>query len=136
LYLGPLEVVQARSQGVWTPSQPGLAATDPVWSPDGSKIVFIWTRDNQRTKNLFAAAPESNPQFLRLTNFGGKRDTKHPSFSADSSRVVFATQDGPRWQIWLVDTFAERDCQEDNCTTNAHNLSNTESDDWDPLWIK
>lgn len=135
LYVGPPEVIQNRSQGIWTPK--GVyAATDPVWSPDGSNIAFVWTRDNERTKNIFRAPPESNPQFVRLTNFGGKRDTKHPTYSPDSARIAFATQDGSRWQIWVVDAFAERDCVQDNCPSNPRNLSKSSADDWDPLWVK
>lgn len=135
LYVGPPEVIQNRSQGIWTPK--GVhAATDPVWSPDGSNIAFVWTRDNERTKNIFRAPPESNPQFVRLTNFGGKRDTKHPTYSPDSAQIAFATQDGSRWQIWVLDAFADRDCVEENCPSNPRNLSKSSANDWDPLWVK
>lgn len=134
LYLGPRESIENRSQGVWTDGK--YAATDPVWSPDGSNIAFVWTRDNERTKNIFRAPPETNPRFVRLTNFGGKRDTKHPTYSPDSAQIAFATQDGSRWQIWVVDAFAEGDCAEDNCPSNPRNLSHSSADDWDPLWVK
>ncbi len=135
LYLGPLDAIKNRSQGVWTPKGV-FAATDPVWSPDGSTIAFVWTRDNGRTKNIFKAPPQSNPSFIRLTNFGGKRDTKNPTYSPDSTQLAFATQDGSRWQIWVLEATIERDCVEDNCPSNPHNLSHSGFDDWDPLWIK
>jgi Tol biopolymer transport system component len=135
LYLGPRESIENRSQGIWTDGR--YAATDPVWSPDGSNIAFVWTRDYERTKNIFRAPPESNPNFIRLTSFGGKRDTKHPTYSPDSAQVAFATQDGPIWQIWVVDAYAERDCEtEGECPSNPRNLGDSGVDDWDPLWIK
>lgn len=133
LYVGPPESIKDRSQGQWTPGGPAwYRADNPVWSPATDWIAFVWNRDNERTKNIFKGMPfETNQDFKRLTDFGGHRDTKNPTYSPDASQLVFATQDGSRWQIWTLDPNA------DNPTdANAHNLSDSSYDDWDPLWIK
>ncbi|HZQ08683.1 MAG TPA: hypothetical protein VFD70_19025 [Anaerolineae bacterium] len=129
LYLGPPEVIKNRSQGEWISSG---SADNPVWSPAGNWIAFTWNRDNNGTKNIFKGDPsKTNQDFKKLTDFGGKRDTKFPTYSPDGSQLAFATQDGPRWQIWVLNANADNPID-----ANAHNLSNSEFDDWDPLWIK
>lgn len=98
----------------------------------GDWIAFIWNRDNERTKNIFKGDPyKLNQTFERLTDFGGHRDTKDVTFAPDGTMLAFATQDGPRWQIWALNVDAANPTD-----AAAHNLSHSNADDWDPLWIK
>lgn len=132
LYLGPPEIIKNRSQGEWgPPSKAGSRADNPVWSPAGNWVAFIW--NGEGTKNIYKGDPSrQNQAFIRLTNFDGHLDTKFPTYSPDGSQLAFATQQGTgRWQIWVLDPTA------DNFTNaNPHDLSNSEFDDWDALWIK
>jgi hypothetical protein len=122
-----------RSQGQWTPKGPSYRkAVDPVWSPDGSTIAFVANWENDRTANVFKGTPfQTNPNFKRLTDFGGQAITNNPSFSPDGSTLAFATTITGHWQIWLLDPNGDNPG-----TSNPRNISNTNSDDWGPLWIK
>jgi Calx-beta domain/Carboxypeptidase regulatory-like domain/WD40-like Beta Propeller Repeat len=61
--------------------------TDPAWSPDGSKIAFVSTRDGLSDSELYVMNPDgSNP--VRLTNDG--LDDSTPAWSPDSQRIAFA----------------------------------------------
>lgn len=132
LYVGELAVISRRSQGQWVTSRRGERADKPVWSPDGTWIAFLWNRGNDKAKNIFKGIwSEQNQDYKQLTDFPPGKDTQDSSYSPDGSSLAFATQDGPRWQIWTLNALAENPTD-----AAAHNLSNSEFDDWDPLWIK
>lgn len=131
LYLGPPESILNRSQGIWTPDNRRYRFYDPVWSPAGDWIAFVWNNGDDKTKNIYKGPPQQNPTFKTLTEFFAGKDTKNPTYSPDGSQLAFTTQDGPRWQIWVLDALAENPTD-----AKAHNLSNSEFDDWDAVWIK
>lgn len=121
-----------RSQGQWTPSNPVQKSVDPVWSPDSSWVAFVANWENNRTNNIFKGTPNQTPViFRRLTDFGGQANLRHPTYAPGGGTLAFSTQSEGRWQIWVLDPTAET-----VGAANPHNLRATESNDWDPLWVK
>lgn len=124
----------------WTPpTGPNHAqkSTAPAWSPDGQWIAFVGNWENGRTANIFkGTAFKSPPTFRQLTNIVSQADTRHPSYSPDGSSLAYATQDNGRWQIWALDPNGIDPMAQDYTRSNPHNISSSDSDDWDPLWVK
>ena len=74
---------------------------EPAFSPDGSRIVFVSTRDGIAQLYLMDADGTNR---LRLTN--RQQPDQRPTFSADGQSVVFqSTREGKKdglEQIWIV----------------------------------
>ena len=64
--------------------------TNPAWSPDGTKIVFVSNQDKDpdRTENtdIFVADAKPNAQPRRLTSYTGP-DSGHPVWSPDGQSI-------------------------------------------------
>jgi hypothetical protein len=126
------------SKGQWFGS-PNAVAKDPVWSPTGQYIAFASNHDPgtecvRKSMNIFKGTPTQNPTVRRLTHFCSGGNVGHPSFSGDGSMLVFeADADGLRQlftvQVGADDTFDYRQTQEQK-------ISDGQSNDWDPLWVK
>jgi uncharacterized protein YjdB len=71
-------------------------ATDPAFSPDGSRIAFVSTRDGQ-PEIYVMDADGANP--ARLTN--SPAPDGNPSFTADGQAVVFHSQRTAHRQIFV-----------------------------------
>jgi hypothetical protein len=72
--------------------------TNPCWSPDGGRIVFVSTRSRGIDMFITSAQGES---LERLTIEGG--DEKHPSWSPDGKQIAFASNKNGNWDIYTID---------------------------------
>jgi len=65
--------------------------TDPAWAPDGSKIVFVSTRNGVADTELYLMNPDgTNP--VRLTD--DTLDDRMPDWSPDSQKIAFTKSNG------------------------------------------
>lgn len=95
---------------------------DPVWSPAGATIAFVANHtgnDEIWVMNLPDGAP------AQLTHNEWEWD-KHPTWSPDGAQIAFFSNRDGRRQIWLMDANGG----------NQRNISNSNSEDWDPVWIR
>lgn len=100
-------------------------AYDPMWSPDGSSIVFVSQQDG--SDDIWVRSPyQETPQpAVNLTRNDWEWD-KHPSWSPDSRRIVFWSNRTGAKQIFVMDADGR----------NVRNISNTKWDEYDVLWIR
>ena len=125
------------STGTWF-QEKNSTAKDPVWSPIDTYIVFVSNHATisgcVKSLNIYKGAPQPHPIFSRLTNFCSGGDTGHPSFSPDGAKLTFWSEDSGRKQIYVVEVGATD--TSDTPTATPIIISDSTSDDWDPLWIK
>src|SRR5712671_5696166 len=69
--------------------------SDPIWSPDGKRVAFIWDRAD--IKNLYVASGDGSGTPVALTSFpeGGVADA---FWSEDGDSVYFVHQ-GDLWKV-------------------------------------
>ncbi|MCO6451653.1 MAG: PD40 domain-containing protein [Caldilineales bacterium] len=101
----------------------GALEYDPVWSPDNKWIAFV---SNISGNDEIWIMTSEGMDHKQLTHNTWEWD-KHPSFSPDSTKIVFWTnREGGNNQIWVMDVDGN----------NQFNLSNNEFEDQEPVWIK
>lgn len=100
-------------------------AYDPVWSPDGRRIAYVSRESGNDEIYLYDVGTRTHSQITRDGNpFIFKQ---HPTWSPDSRQIAFKTNDGTlNFQIWMMD---------DN-GANVRNISRSNSNDTNPVWIK
>jgi dipeptidyl aminopeptidase/acylaminoacyl peptidase len=69
--------------------------SDPVWSPDGKRVAFIWDRAD--IKNLFVANADGSGQPVQLTSFpeGGVAG----AFWNEDGDTVYFVHESDLWQV-------------------------------------
>lgn len=101
-------------------------AYDPVWSPDGSKIAYVSREFENDEIFVYDFATEQSTQIT----FGGNPFIykQKPTWSPDSTQIAFKMNEGGtvNFQIWVMNADG----------TNLHNISASDSNDTDPVWVK
>ena len=69
--------------------------SNPVWSPDGKQVAFIWDRAN--IGNLYLANSDGRDNPAALTSYT-ERGVTDPFWSLDG-RSVYYSRDGHLWQV-------------------------------------
>ncbi|MGE3806766.1 MAG: hypothetical protein AB7K24_19025 [Gemmataceae bacterium] len=92
----------------------------PAWSPDGSRIVFVSTRDRGR-RHLFVMDADGK-NLKQLTS--GASECRCPAWSPDGTKIAFALHRGPNAQVYVMDVNRN----------NLKNLSNDGAFSADPAW--
>ena len=72
--------------------------TSPVWSPDGSRFVFVSERDGNRELYVIGANGQ-NP--ARLTNHPA--DDWMPMWSPDGQEIIFVSRRYGNWEIFTIE---------------------------------
>lgn len=100
-------------------------AYDPVWSPDGGRIAYVSRETGSDEIYVYDLASQTSVQLTRGGNaFIYKQ---RPTWSPNGDQIAFKTNDGTlNFQIWIM--------QDDG--SNLHNISNSTSNDTDPIWVK
>jgi len=80
-------------------SSPGEGIdTNPSWSPDGERIVFVSTRSGQIDMFITSLQGEILERPVM-----GRGDEKHPSWSPDGGRIAFASNQSGNWDIYTIE---------------------------------
>lgn len=127
------------SQGIWF-AQNGVLAKDPAWSPADNYIVFVSNHEApegcRKSANLFKGTPKQNPTIRRLTNYCAHGDVGHPSFNGDGSKVVYWADENGLRQLSTIEVGSTDDFDQRFAWQTVTRLSDGQSDDWDPIWVK
>lgn len=103
---------------------------DPVWSPVGDRIAFV--SQVPESDNIWIVNTDGSDA-QPLTDNEWEWD-KHPSWSPDGKQIVFWSNRTGVLQIFVmdVDEVNKRDYDREKVV----NISNTEWDEYDPIWLK
>lgn len=100
-------------------------AYDPVWSPEGGRIAFV----SRETGNDEIYVYDLGTQNITQLTTGGNPFIykQKPTWSPDGSQIAFKANDGTlNFQIWVMNADG----------SNLHNISQSTSNDRDPIWVK
>ncbi|MEW6755840.1 MAG: LpqB family beta-propeller domain-containing protein [Candidatus Latescibacterota bacterium] len=69
----------------------------PAWSPDGSRMVFVSTRDGDT--EIYVMGVDGSGQ-VQLTHHPGY--DLDPTWSPDGTRIAYVSVEGDRWDIYIM----------------------------------
>jgi TolB protein len=95
---------------------------DPVWSPDGGRIAFT-SHENGIADIWVINTDGTGGRYLVRNDWDWD---KHPSWSPDSRFIAFWSNRNLLKQIYVMDAQTGR----------LRNISETQWDEYDPVWIK
>lgn len=110
----PGEIAYWRDFALWLMDADGSNAhqlvtalvveTGPAWSPDGSMLAFTgWDPQAPQPQGVLPdvwIVDVDDGDLQNVTNLSGPASALSPSWSADGTRIVFATTD---WDLWTID---------------------------------
>lgn len=100
-------------------------AYDPVWSPDGTRIAYVSTETHFAEIYVYDLGRQVSTQLTHDHEEG--IFNQRPSWSPDGSKLVFKSNRGAgNFQVWIMNADG----------SNPRNLSQSEYDDTDPIWVK
>ena len=101
---------------------------DPVLSPVANRVAFVGAElvGKEPPNDEIYTVDADGGNLRRLTSNSWEWD-KHPSWSPDGSQIVFwSNRDTTRRQLWVMDADG----------SNQRRLISSDSNDWDPVWVK
>lgn len=118
LFIRRLDSTRDRKLTAFTAS-----SYDPAWSPDGQWIAFV--SSNSGNDEIYRVSPDG-AIVQQLTHNNWEWD-KHPSWSPDSSKIVFfSNRDVGRTQIWVMNADG----------SGQQRLVVSEDEDMYPVWAR
>lgn len=119
-----IEDQATRQQSLLTHLARGISY-DPVWSPDGGRIAYV---SREAGSDEIFVIDLGSKNATQITHGGNPFIYKQkPTWSPDGTQIAFKANDGTlNFQIWVMNADG----------SELHNISQSESNDIDPVWVK
>ena len=95
--------IGADGSGMEQISESGSPVVEAVWSPDGTRMAI--TYGGFGITDIYVMDLDGVSNVVRLT--ANKKSNNSPSFSPDGSQIVFASNMGDNWDLWMIDVDGE-----------------------------